>query len=377
MPLIKMETAEAPELHGEPTHCESAGEAMPDIAGVGILLGLSVQAFISLTLSFWAFFLTKFGRLETQSPEGTPEHATEKKRLSFVSEILMVGNDLQMVTGIALIITALSQGEVLDLYHLHLVFDTASFVGISNSAALVCWTFMRATEAKTRRHKKLMPAHWTPRFRVSYAFAILFLALTILLEVRLGEWSLEKAGYCYVTTSTTYEGAAHPWSDQVYVAVTAAWLLIVMFGALFSSVKFRKPLLLLSALQFPVHLYMMIALRTANQDALEGKETENEWDFGQTTATILLGLAIGQLVHQAIEYVKFERRLKKFGAEVALSESEKDDGFYSFVEEGFRNARELKKSANNSRLNIATEVEQQEEQHGESHELISRPQART
>ncbi|KAI2639766.1 hypothetical protein GGS26DRAFT_541545 [Hypomontagnella submonticulosa] len=367
---------ETPELHAEPTQCESAGEAMPDIAGVGILLGLSVQAFISLVLSFWAFFLTKFGRLETQSPEGTPEHATEKKRLSFVSEILMVGNDLQMITGIALIITALTQGNALDLYHLHLVFDTVSFVGISNTTALVCWTFMRATEPTTRRHKKLLPAHWTPRFRVSYAFAVLFLALTVLLEVRLDSWSLEKAGHCYVTTSTAYEGAGHPWSDKVYVAVTAAWLLLVMFGALFCSVKFRKPILLLSALQFPVHLYMMIALRTANQGALEGKENENEWDFGQTTATILLGLAIGQLVHQGIEYVKFEHRLGKYGPEFALSESEKDPGYVTLMEEGLRNVRELKKSVDNSRLDISAVAERHEEQIGESHELISRPQNR-
>lgn len=73
--------------------------------------------------------MTKLGRLDNQHPEGTPEHACEKKRLGFVSEILMVGNDLQMITGIALIITAISSAEEIDLYHLHLVFDTVSFVG--------------------------------------------------------------------------------------------------------------------------------------------------------------------------------------------------------------------------------------------------------
>lgn len=36
-----------------------------------------------------------------QHPEGTAEHASEKKRLGFVSEILMVGNDLQMITGVS------------------------------------------------------------------------------------------------------------------------------------------------------------------------------------------------------------------------------------------------------------------------------------
>lgn len=35
---IKVEMPETPELHAEPTQCESAGEAMPDIAGVGVSL---------------------------------------------------------------------------------------------------------------------------------------------------------------------------------------------------------------------------------------------------------------------------------------------------------------------------------------------------
>lgn len=245
-----MEASELPELHGEPTQCEKVGEAMPDIAGYGVLIGFSVQAFISLVLSIWAFFLTKFGRLEVQGEEGTAQHANEKKRLGFVTEILMIGNDLQMITGLALISTALSSWREIDLYHLHLVYDTVSFVGVSNAAALVCWTFMRAKSHESRSRHKIFPAYWTGRFRVSYAFAVLFLGLTIFLEIRLDEWPLtaEEAGHCYITTGLAVPGADHPTTDKAYVAVTAVWLLLVMFGSLFASVKFRKPLLLLSAL---------------------------------------------------------------------------------------------------------------------------------
>ncbi|KAF3064700.1 hypothetical protein GL218_01652 [Daldinia childiae] len=368
-----MEASELPELHGEPTQCEKVGEAMPDIAGYGVLIGFSVQAFISLVLSIWAFFLTKFGRLEVQGEEGTAQHANEKKRLGFVTEILMVGNDLQMITGLALIGTALAHGREIDLYHLHLVYDTVSFVGVSNAAALVCWTFMRAKSLKSRSHHKIFPAYWTGRFRVSYAFAVLFLGLTIFLEVRLDEWSLtaEEAGHCYITTGLAVPGADHPTTDKAYVAITAVWLLLVMFGSLFASVKFRKPLLLLSALQFPVHLYMMIKLRMENYPYLEG-EDENRWDFGQTTAIILLAVTVVQLIHQGIEYIKFERALKKYGPSYALAQKEEFSEVPSLVEQGLRQIQEAKQNASSVRLERSSETSR----HDESHELMENPEHR-
>ncbi|KAI0180168.1 hypothetical protein GGR52DRAFT_230331 [Hypoxylon sp. FL1284] len=338
-----------PESLEAPTQCEKVGEPMPDIAGFGGLLGLSVQAFISLALAIWVFFWTKLGRLDVQHPEGTVEHASEKKRLGFVSEILMVGNDLQMITGIALIITALADWKNVDLYHLRLVFETASFVGISNAAALVCWTFVGAKLRTAKyRHRKFIPAHWTPRFRISYAFAVLFLVLTILLEIRLDGWSLtsEEPGFCYVTTGTAAPGARHPGADKLYVAITAAWLLIILLGALFCSAKFRRPLLILGGLQYPLHLYMMIRLRADNQPFLEGEETETGWDFGQTTATILLGLAIGQLIRQGWKYIQFERDWKAHGAQYALTQhDDKSESTVSLIEEGQGQNQELRQTS--------------------------------
>ncbi|KAL7626602.1 hypothetical protein AAE478_003374 [Parahypoxylon ruwenzoriense] len=297
-----MEAAESSELHSEPAQCERVGEAMPDIAGIGILLGFSVRAFILLALSIRVVFLTKLGRLNVDHPEGTAEHASEKRRLEMVSEILMIGNDLQMIT-------------------------------------------------------------------VSYVFAILFLALTIFLEVRLDEWSLiaEELGYCYVTTGIDTVGASQPTTDKAYVAVTAVWLLVVMFGALFCSTRFRKPILLLSGLQFPLHLYMMIKLRLENQIYLEGEEDENKRDFGQTTATILLGLTIAELVRQGMQYIRFERALKKYGPDYVKNE---DLGPASIVETGVRQVYELKKSMSGTRTETGGDVEQ----HEESHELMRSPE---
>ncbi|KAI1212887.1 uncharacterized protein F4807DRAFT_303704 [Annulohypoxylon truncatum] len=372
---------EAPESAEVPTQCEKVGEAMPDIAGYGVLLGLSIQAFISLVLSFWVFFLTKLGRLDSQHPEGTPEHASQKKRLGFVSEILMTGNDLQMITGIALIITAVSNAKSIDLYHLHLVFDTVSFVGISNAAALICWTIMRA-KAPKKKHHQIVPSHWTGRFRVSYMFAVLFLVMTVFLEIRLDGWSLtsEDLGRCYITTGIAGPNANHPGSDKTYVAITATWLLLVMFGALFAPARFAKPLLILSFLQFPVHMYMMIRLRTENQDALENRENENDWDFGQTTATLLLAVAITQLIHQAVQYLKFEKALKKYGPEYALANENDeclDAGTPSIVEQGIKGLRDVhqnlsKRNLSETRPDRGDDIERQEE----SYELMRNSEGR-
>lgn len=59
------------------------------------------QAFLSLALATWVFFFAKRGRLDLKHEEQTREHAIERKRLELVQEILMVGNDIQMLTGMS------------------------------------------------------------------------------------------------------------------------------------------------------------------------------------------------------------------------------------------------------------------------------------
>ncbi|KAH8894848.1 hypothetical protein GQ53DRAFT_64810 [Thozetella sp. PMI_491] len=300
-----------------PTTCERVGEAMPDIAGIGILLGFSSQAFISLVLCIWVILLAKHGRLVAVKnlDEGTAEHEREVQRLEMVSDILMVGNDIQMVTGCALVITGFTKWSTIDLYHLHLIFDTLSFVGMSNCAALICWSYMASVYRHDSHDKKLRRS---PRHRITYLYAAFFLALTILLEVRLSEWTVasDQLGKCYVTTGITSLGASHPIADKVYVAVTAAWLLIVMLGTVFGRPQHRKLLLILSAVQFPIHLYMMVMLRIANQESLEGEEDENGWDFGQTTAMILLAASLFELGQKLTEYCRFDHGLNQYPSQV-------------------------------------------------------------
>ena len=50
-------------------------------------------------LAVWVFFFSRHGRLDVKHDEGSDEHKIEKKRLEMVTDMLMIGNDIQMLTG--------------------------------------------------------------------------------------------------------------------------------------------------------------------------------------------------------------------------------------------------------------------------------------
>ena len=64
---------------------------------------------MSLSLSIWVFFLTKHGNMDIAHPEGSVEREVERKRMDFVSKILMVGSDFQSTLGIAYLVTTFAQ----------------------------------------------------------------------------------------------------------------------------------------------------------------------------------------------------------------------------------------------------------------------------
>lgn len=196
-------------------------------------------------------------------------------------------------------------------YHLHLAFDISSFVGVSNTAALVCWRYCRAKIGDGKERVTWLHG----RYRAAFLFVIWYLCLTILLCVRLHEWAPNQSpGRCYYSNLVTSPGASHPGDDEIYVGVTASWLIIIVLASIFLGVNRRHTILVLCSLHFPLHLYMTIALRQANQGKFEGEvKHENEWDFGQTTAVVLLGIAIQELVVKGKEYYDFESKAAKHG----------------------------------------------------------------
>ncbi|KAL2833734.1 hypothetical protein BDW59DRAFT_179454 [Aspergillus cavernicola] len=303
--------------------CELVGEEMATLVGNGILVGFAGQAALSLGLSAWVFFLTTHGNMDITNPEGSIRQEIERRRLNFVSNILMIGSDIQSTLGIAYMVTVFAQAQIMDTYHLHIVFDIVSFVGVSNTAALVCWRFCRAkidvSDLKRRPgHSKRTREHVSylhGRYRATFLFTILYLALTVLLCVRLDEWAPNtEPGRCYYTHLVTKVTASHPVEDKIYVAVTSTWLIIVILASVFAGVSRRRWILLLSSFHFPLHLYMAIALRQANQGKFEGeKKHETDWDFGQTTAVVLLGIAVVELLTKGKEYYDFEKYVTKHG----------------------------------------------------------------
>lgn len=192
---------------------------------------------------------------------------------------------------------------------------SANSNSVSSSAALVCWSFCASQLPHIKRKEGLSNPHtlWTVRHRITYAFAAMFMGLTIMLLVRLGEWNLDtEPGRCYHAQWITRNDASHPLADRVYIATTGAWILATMASTIYFGARHRRWILSSAFLQFPVHLYMALALRTANQGKLSGEETqENAWDFGQTTAVLLLGLAIGELFRKGREFMNFEKVLRR------------------------------------------------------------------
>ena len=202
-------------------------------------------------------------------------------------------------------------------YHLHLVFDIVSFVGVSNTAALVCWRFCRAKLDDPFKKKSLSKriSYFNGRYRAAYLYVILYLGLLIQLCLRLNEWAPDQEpGRCYYSHLVTNATASHPGADKIYVAVTGSWLICVVLSGVFAGVGKRRWILLLAFLHFPLHLYMSIALRQANQGKFEGEDQhENEWDFGQTTAVLTLGIAIAELLTKGKEYYDFESHVAQYG----------------------------------------------------------------
>jgi hypothetical protein len=146
----------------------------------------------------------------------------------------------------------------------------------------------------------------------TYLFEALFLALTITLLSHLSRWDASataEPGNCYNTVFTGPLYAPHPLTDMVYVSITAFWNLAMTFGAAFVGPRPGRLLLVLAAAQYPVHLYFVIAVRHANQPLLRrnGEGQEDDWDFGQTTAMLLLALAYVSVFDRTREYFSWKR----------------------------------------------------------------------
>lgn len=143
------------------------------------------------------------------------------------------------------------------------------------------------------------------------AFATLYLVFVSYFGIALNNWDYNKTGRCYHYDHVALPDSSHPDVDKAYLVATC----VFMFVLLFCCVILGKPateylrrgktgrspdfgmwlliwiarifLLITALLQYPLHLYMVVSLRVANDKYLQG-DSENTWGFGQIVALILL-----------------------------------------------------------------------------------------
>lgn len=216
---------------------------------------------------------------------------------------------------------------------------------------------------------------FTIRHRATYLFGVMFLALTILLCLRLNEWDVDaRPGRCYYSHLVTAGGyGSHPLADKIYVGVTAAWMLLAIGMAAFMGVRWRKWILRSAFLQFPVHLYMAIALRSENQGRLAGDERdENGWDFGQTTAVLLLGAAFEELVRKGSDYWKFERAARQGGSIDPDDDGDVEQGTVELTREVSGKNEETREGGGKNEETVVTTPQVEENRDADADAVITR-----
>jgi hypothetical protein len=169
-----------------------------------------------------------------------------------------------------------------------------NLISVSNCAAIFC-AISISGDAQSKR---------LSRFLSIALFAALYLAFVIVFGVRLNQWDYKTTRMCYNTKATSHSTDAHPWADRVYLGITCSFFYVALSGALMFEAVPLNPMtssveeemnerstvvLTLVMLQFPVHLYFVIALRATNQSLLQGGSEESSWGFGQTVAMVMLG----------------------------------------------------------------------------------------
>jgi hypothetical protein len=175
-------------------------------------------------------------------------------------------------------------------------------------------------------------------------FAVLYLTFAILFGVRLSNWDDKIPGRCYDTSHLALHNAQHPYVDRIYLGVTCLYMFAVLGFALglalarcevdqrkdlmrsiilicriysrivktISSgplgnwadaddlesqiwymfgipVKLAQanPVLQISMLQLPLHLYFIIRIRLSNEPLLSNGSDENRWGFGQIYVLVI------------------------------------------------------------------------------------------
>ncbi|KAK3348732.1 hypothetical protein B0T25DRAFT_546399 [Lasiosphaeria hispida] len=286
--------------------CASVGEANADIAGLGIVVALAIQGGISVILSAWLF--VKDPSMRGLSVFRTPAFEREADptfdtRIEAAKSVLRGICDSQIFAGTALLIAAFVTQDSLTLYHYHIIYDITNFTAVSFCAAL-----LHVSDPSISTNTKKTAEH-NVRIILSAAFSVLHLTFSIFFGRALERWDWNIPGRCYNTRLVSHSTASHPYVDKIYLGITCFYMQGILILSLANAVGTDRDVsevrsenssgyymgpggdagfaVMAALLQYPLHLYSTVALRTSNEGLLEG-DSENNWGFGQVMALVLV-----------------------------------------------------------------------------------------
>ncbi|KAK0641424.1 hypothetical protein B0T16DRAFT_419812 [Cercophora newfieldiana] len=260
-----------------------------------------MQGGISVLLSAWLLYKDPEMRGLISPGRNLESKPASKAAIEAAKELIKGICDSQIFAGTALLIAAFATQSSLTLYHYHIIYDITNFTAISFCAALV-----HVSKSTLDPAKRNNPAEQYVRVTLSFIFAVLHLAFSILYGRALQRWDWTTPGRCYNTRLIAHPAASHPYVDKIYLGMTCfymqAFLIMCVVTWLGSrdgaasngydsddeDVRFWAPIVIMGALyQYPLHLYSTVALRVSNEGLLEG-DSENSWGFGQVIALVLV-----------------------------------------------------------------------------------------
>lgn len=265
--------------------CASSGQAEADIAGIGVLIALGMQA------GFSFLFMLLAGKI-------TPAPVSSERIV--ILNCLLASIDTQIITGIALIISTLSTWRSISLYHFHIVHSM-----ISISCTFIWPGFYHVSAAMDRIYPRPAFSH---RAFTGLMLLVLYVVLTSLFGYRLSKWSPNSPGNCF-EGSTLFRPSEDGSSGNKVALVVMAILFVFPF--LFTlclsfgcrghdGKKFRKNTWLLaicvcSIILLSFHAAFIRNLRRNDQHFLPPNDSENQWTFGQIVVMFSFAPIIFQL----------------------------------------------------------------------------------
>ncbi|KAI1743038.1 hypothetical protein F4680DRAFT_410861 [Xylaria scruposa] len=220
---------------------------------------------------------------------------------ALTDRILRNISDIQIFNGFSLLIGAITQHVSLSLYHYYVVHITVTFSGVSATAALAAIWKKKDTNA----------------IRVASIFAFLsfHLAFVVLFGLKLQSWDDNVLGRCYRPQVTPLQFATHPLADRVYLGTTASFSFVSFaftFRATTRVADMTSHIVIFALILYLIYVYMLVTIRQSNEAYLSGN-SENEWEFGQVVALVLVTSVLLESFRTIVEYVliRWERQHKE------------------------------------------------------------------